>query len=176
MIHDPKAEIISVRSKARGRKRTRAYRSASPWAGFTSHDKPRSKPLPVCPHPRCRRDKTCLAAHDGLYCRRTYFSPAEIAEMQPKDPLAQAIAALPTAGDRWDFEDRGERIKQAAELRLAHHEKMTARWKAGIFDDLFGKYSPRGVLIKPPPKAYVDLRPSSSGARNGGRQGRAGDV
>ena len=176
MIHDPKAEIIRERSNARSGKRRRAYRSASPWAGFTSHDKPRSRPLPVCPHLRCRRDKACSAAHDGLYCWRTYFSPAEIAEMQPKDPLAQAIAVLPTAGDRWDFEGRGERIKQAAELRLAHQEKMTARWKAGIFDDLFGKYSPRGVLMNPPPKAYVDLRPGSGGARNGARQGRAGAV
>ena len=72
------------------------------------------------------------------------------------DPLARAIAALPKVRDQWDFEGRGERIKQISELRLAHHEKMTARWKAGEFDDTYGKYSAKGVLMKPPPKVYVE--------------------
>ena len=48
---------------------------------------------------------------------------------------------------------------EMSELRLAHHEKMTARWKAGEFDDIYGKYTAKGVLMNPPPKEYVELGP-----------------
>ena len=136
-------------------KHNKPYLSHAPWAGFTHNDRARRTPLEACPHPRCLRAKACHAAHDGLYCQRTHFSPAEIAEMRRNDPLQKAVAALPVIRDKWDLEGRGERIKQISELRLAHHEKMTARWKAGEFDGTYGKYSPRGVLMQPPPKAYV---------------------
>jgi hypothetical protein len=33
---------------------------------------------------------------------------------------------------------------------------MTAQWKAGAFDGLYGKYTPKGVVLTPPPKVYVE--------------------
>jgi hypothetical protein len=66
------------------------------------------------------------------------------------------------------------RIIWAREIRLAHHEKMVSRWKAGEFDQFYGPYAPKGALLKPPPKAYVEL-PAKRRAKGAG-QGRAGDV
>ena len=33
---------------------------------------------------------------------------------------------------------------------------MTARWKAGEFDHLFGPYKASGVWLKPPERSYVE--------------------
>ena len=81
----------------------------------------RAKLLDACPSPRCRRRKACVDAHDGLYCQRTHFSPTQIRQMLRTDPVEKAVAALPKVRGQWDFEGRGERIKQVSELRLAHH-------------------------------------------------------
>ena len=144
------------RAKGTAMKRKKPYLSNAPWAGLTKHERARATPLDACPSPRCRRRNACVDAHDGLYCQRTHFSPTQIRQMLRNDPLEKAVAALPKVRDQWDFEGRGERIKQISELRLAHHEKMTARWKAGEFDDTYGKYTAKGVLMKPPPKVYVE--------------------
>jgi hypothetical protein len=151
----------------------RPYLSQQPWAGFTKHDRARDQPLPVCPSPRCRRAKACLAAHDNLYCRRTHFSPARIKKLWAMSQLGRALAALPLV-EYDDLEGRKDRIIRGREIRQAHHEKMVARWKAGEFDQLYGPYRPKGVLLKPPPKIYVE-RPANAGAKGAG-QGRAGDV
>ena len=87
--------------------------------------------------------------------------------------LGRALAALSVAAYD-DLEGRKERIIRGREIRHAHHEKMVARWKAGEFDQLHGPYRAKGVLLKPPPKAYVE-RPANAGAKGAG-QGRAGDV
>jgi hypothetical protein len=76
--------------------------------------------------------------------------------------------------DRDDLESRKKRIIRAREIRHAHYEKMAERWKAGEFDQLYGPYKPCGVLLKPPPKVYVE-RPANAVAKGAG-QGRAGDV
>ena len=146
------------RAKGTAMKRKKPYLSNAPWAGFTKHERARAKPLDACPSPRCRRRKACVDAHDGLYCQRAHFSPTQIRQMLRNDLVEKAVAALPKVRDQWDFEGRGERIKQISELRLAHHEKMTARWKAGEFDDTYGIYSAKGVLMKPPPKVYTEKR------------------
>jgi hypothetical protein len=49
-----------------------------------------------------------------------------------------------------------------------------ARWKAGEFDHLYGPYRAKGIVMKAPPKTYVES-PTNSGAKGAG-QGRAGDV
>ena len=159
MTRPPPAKKISPWSNAAAARRERPYLSTTPWAGFSKHDRARDEPLTACPSPRCRRARACLAAHDGLYCRRTHFSPAEIAAMQADSELARALAALPEAADADDLSGRLERMTRLAEIRRAHHEEMTARWKAGEFDHLYGKYRPQGVLMKPPPRTYVETGP-----------------
>ena len=133
----------------------RPYLSQQPWAGFPKHDRAREQPLPACPSPRCRRAKACLAAHDNLYCRRTHFSPAIIRKLWGMSELGRALAALPVA-EYDDLEGRKDRIIRGREIRHAHHEKMVARWQAGEFDQLYGPYRPKGVLLKPPPKTYAE--------------------
>ncbi|HUQ34753.1 MAG TPA: hypothetical protein VM144_00085 [Aestuariivirga sp.] len=172
MKHPPNHKNIRERSNPAA-ELPRPYLSQNPWAGFTKHDRPRDQPLPACPSKHCRRAKACLAAHDNLYCQRTHFSPAKIRKLWTESPLGRALAALPVA-DRDDLEGRTDRIIRGREIRHAHFEKMVARWKAGEFDQLYGAYTPKGVLLKPPPKVYVE-RPAISGAKGAG-QGRAGDV
>ena len=69
--------------------------------------------------------------------------------------MGRALAALPVA-EYDDLEGRKDRIIRGREIRHAHYEKMVARWKAGEFDQLYGPYKPKGVLLKPPPKTYVE--------------------
>ena len=172
MKHPPNSKYIRVRINPPAAA-PRPYLSQQPWAGFTKHDRPREQPLPECPSKHCRRARACLAAHDNLYCQRTHFSPATIRKLWAESELGRALAALPVA-EYDDLEGRKERIIRGREIRHAHYEKMAARWKAGEFDQLYGAYKPKGVLLKPPPKAYVE-RPGKRGAKGAG-QGRAGDV
>ena len=152
----------------------RPYFSTAPWAGFTRHDRPRQKPLPSCPSLRCRRAKACLAAHDNLYCQRTHFSPAVAEKWLRRDPRRRELDAVPPVMDPDSLSERMERINELAAVRRAQTAKMTARWKAGEFDALYGPYRARGVLLSPPPKTYVE-GPSKRRAKGAG-QGRAGDV
>jgi|GEM_PF-4114216 len=168
----------SMKIRARRRKSSarelRPRISLAPWTGFTRHDCPRSTPLPVCPSAHCRRAKACLAAHDNLYCQRTHFSPALKKKWQRRDPLRRELDAVPPVIDPHSLTERMERITELAAIQRAHAAKMTARWKAGEFDQLYGPYKPKGVLLKPPPKVYVE-RPAKREAKGAG-QGRAGDV
>jgi hypothetical protein len=148
--------------------------SLEPWKGFTPHDFPRNKPLPACPSSHCRRAKACLAAHDNLYCQRTHFPPALKKKWLRRDPRQRELDAVPPVMDPHSLSERMERINQLAAIQRAQFAKMTARWKAGEFDLLYGPYKPKGVLLKPPPKAYVE-RPAARRAKGAG-QGRAGDV
>ena len=152
----------------------RPYFSQAPWAGFTKHDQPRRQPLPVCPSPRCRRAKACLAAHDNHFLPAPHFSPAVKKKWQRRDPRRRELDAVPPVMDPSSLSERMERINELAAIQRAHAAKMTARWKAGEFDTLYGPYRARGVLLKPPPKTYVE-GPSKAGAKGAG-QGRAGDV
>ena len=58
---------------------------------------------------------------------------------------------------------RTKRLIDLASIRLMQNEEMTARWGAGEFDHLYGPYRPKGVLMKPPPKIYVES-PERDGA------------
>jgi hypothetical protein len=48
-------------------------------------------------------------------------------------------------------------------VRQMQKTEMTERWQAGEFDHLYGPYAPKGVLMKAPPKIYVE-RPERDGA------------
>jgi hypothetical protein len=156
MSRDPNPENIRVRKNKFPPKAQHPYISHEPWAGFTRHDCLRENPLPACPSPRCRRAKACIASHDTLYCRRTHFSPAEQKKWQRRDPHRRELAAVPEVADPHDLEERLERVAELAAIRRAQVAEMTARWKAGEFDQLYGSYTPKGVLMKPPPKTYVE--------------------
>ena len=149
-------EEIRVRSNKPPPKTPRPHVSRQPWLGFTRHESPRGAPLPACPSPRCRRAKACLAANDNLYCQRTHFSPLEQKKRRRRDPHQRALDAVPEVADPHDLEERLERIAELAAIRREQGAEMTARWKAGEFDQLYGPYRSKGVLMKPPPKVYVE--------------------
>lgn len=138
---------------ASGMQKHAPYLSAAPWAGFTADDHPRAVPLELCPARRCRRAKQCLAAHADLYCQRTHYSKVEHRALHPK----LEDRHLPRIRDAHDLEARRERLVLQIEQRQAAQDAMTKRWMVGEFDNLYGKYDKRGVLMKPPPKLYIDL-------------------
>ena len=154
---------IRLRSNLPPPRALRPRVSLEPWMGFTCHDCPREIPLPSCPSPHCRRAKACLAAHDNLYCRRTHFSPDEQKKWNSRDPYQRELDRVPPVIDPDDLTERMERINLLAAIQRAQEAEMTGRWKAGEFDLLYGPYRPKGVLLKPPPKIYVE-RPERDGA------------
>ncbi len=120
----------------------------APWAGYTAREHKREAALACCPSPRCARLKQCVAAHEGLYCQRTHVSHAAHVRAHPPAPLP----------DRNDLDLRREFLIEQIELRKAALQEMQARWKAGEFDQLYGKYKSHGVLLQPPPRIYVGGR------------------
>ena len=76
--------------------------------------------------------------------------------MRRAEALARAIEAVPPVADAHDLEGRLDRATLIADLRKDHHAAMTARWKAGEFDHLYGKYAKAGCLMKPPPRLYQE--------------------
>ena len=150
------AKTIFVRIKKPKTPEPRPRVTHEPWSGYTRHDAPREVALPLCPAPRCRRAKQCAAAHDGLYCQRTHYSPAEQEKRQRRDPVRLELDSVPPAVDPTSLTERMARIEDLAAIRRAHRERMTKRWKAGEFDGLYGKYTAKGVVLRPPPKIYVE--------------------
>ena len=159
MKHTLHPDKIRARMNKLSPKSRRPHVSQAPWAGFSPHDGPRETPLAVCPSPHCRRAKACLAALDNLYCQRTHFSAAEQKKQQRHDPYQRAVAAVPEVVGRYNFGDQMERINELAALRRDYTQDMTARWKAGAFDQLYGPYRAKGVLMLPPPRVYVEEGP-----------------
>ncbi len=70
---------------------------------------------------------------------------------------------VPQVIDPNDLMERMERINRLAAILRAREAEMTARWKAGEFDHLHGPSTSKGVLLKPPPKIYVE-KPELNGA------------
>jgi hypothetical protein len=136
--------------------KTIPYYSHSPWLGFSKADKPRKQPLPICPDPRCRRGKRCVAAYDDLYCQRTHMAVAEADRITPRRALSEQERNILAPVDPRNLQVRHQRIVDALELGIERAKEKEARWKAGEFDHLYGRYSPKGVLMKPPPKIYVE--------------------
>ena len=82
--------------------------------------------------------------------------------------------AVPPVADEKSPTARLKRFSEILVIRLTHRDEMTARWRAGEFDHLYGPYRAKGIAMEAPPKTYVE-RPANSGAKGSG-QGRAGDV
>jgi hypothetical protein len=121
--------------------------SDAPWLGYTSREHLRDRPLRSCSSPRCKRVKSCVAAHDDLYCQRTHWSHAQYLKMQPPNP--DFIEST-------DLEFRREQMLAIIEKRMAKQREKINLWKAGAFDDLYGKYKRYGVLKYPPEKRFVE--------------------
>jgi hypothetical protein len=133
-----------------------AFVSNRPWAGFTAHDSPRPEPLPRCPNARCRRAKACIAALDNLYCLRTHHSLAEQQRLRAASELTRELQFVPEVTDKDSLTERAERIAAFAEIRRSHDARMLAKWRAGEFDKRFGPWRRDGVVMKPPPRSYVE--------------------
>jgi hypothetical protein len=157
-----KPKKLRVRRNKSTSRMQRPHVSHEPWTGFTSHDAPRTAPLPTCRSPLCRRAKQCIAAHENLYCQRTHFSPPEQVKWQRNHPLRRTLDAVPEVIDPTDLTERMERVAELAGIKRGYAADMTKRWKAGEFDALYGKYTARGVIKKPPPKIYVEAALSSA--------------
>ncbi len=120
----------------------------APWAGYTAHEHKREAALDRCPSPRCTRVKACVAAHKGLYCRRTHISHVEHLRLNPPGPLP----------DQSDLDLRREFLIDQIEQRKARQQEMQSRWRLGAFDKLYGKYNRNGILLPPPPRIYQEGR------------------
>ena len=71
--------------------------------------------------------------------------------------------AIPLAQADSPISHRLKLLMERSIIRHLQNEEMTARWKAGEFDHLYGPYTPKGVLIKAPQKVYVEA-PENGGA------------
>jgi hypothetical protein len=147
---------MSKKPKSQIRDVPMPFLSKAPWAGFARGCAPRQDPLPRCPNPRCFRGKTCAAAHKGLFCQRTHFSPAEKIKFQ-RDEQRELDERFPVLPEGAGGELRTQRLQDILAYRKQQQAKMTARWKAGEFDGLYGKWQARGVLMTPPPRDYIEV-------------------
>jgi hypothetical protein len=91
-----------------------------------------------------------------LYCQRTHFSPTEQKKRERRRTHQRAIAAIPPAQADSPISDRLKLLIGRSVIRLVQSAEMTERWKAGEFDHLYGPYTSKGVLLKAPPKVYVE--------------------
>jgi hypothetical protein len=128
------------------------YLTREPWLPFTPREKPRPCPLAACPSPKCRRAKACISAHDNLYCQRTHESVAAFrarSGIGPTPPRTRAYSDAELEALREDAEARLAEIK-------AQKRETIMQWKAGVFDQTFGKYRACGVWKKPPNRQYTE--------------------
>ncbi len=164
------AKIIRRRNKHARREPPAPVLSCRPWAGFTARDMPREEPLPRCPSPRCRRARACIAAIDNLYCLRTHYSLHEQRRRNAGSSLQRELDSVPAVVDAGSLSARMVRIAELAVIRGSHDGEMLARWKSGVLDHLYGKYRQGGVVLKPPPRSYVEL-PVEGSQKKGGQSG-----
>lgn len=132
------------------------YLTTTPWHLFTLRERKRPAPLRRCPSAKCRRAKACLDAHDQIYCQRSHESVAERRAKRGSrglEPQAARPAAAWTLDEITAKREESDLMLAAAQAR---EREMTKRWKAGEFDDLYGKYKPHGVLKHPPSRQYTE--------------------
>ena len=128
------------------------YLTREPWMPFTPREKTRPLPLRVCPSAKCRRAKACIDAFDDLYCQRSHESMAAFrarSGLTPTPPPARSYSDAELELLREDAEARLLMIK-------AQKRETIMQWKAGVFDDTFGKYRAYGVWKKPPDRQYTE--------------------
>jgi hypothetical protein len=116
----------------------------------------RAEALAVCPSPRCRRAKSCIAAVDSLYCLRTHHSLDELNAIRARSELKKEFDFVMPVVDPTDLGAQLERLNDLAAIRRAYEARQLERWKSGADDHLYGPYKPAGVVLSAPPKAYVD--------------------
>jgi hypothetical protein len=75
----------------------------------------------------------------------------------PICPSARCRRVKQSVFDEDDLSARMERIAALAEIQRAHDRAMFSQWQTGGFDHVFGPYRRSGVVLKPPPRAYVEL-------------------
>lgn len=146
------------KSKPKCRKPPEAFLSKTPWRGFAAGGVAREHELPCCPDARCRRAKECIAAQQGLFCQRTHLSRSarvRLAKKQKRD----FDRRFPVIDASLPIELQRMRIEAAMADRRAKDEAMTARWKAGVLDHLYGKWRAKGALMMPPEKVYRENAP-----------------
>jgi hypothetical protein len=127
-----------------------------PWSRFSKQDFPREVPLPVCPALKCRRAKTCIAPHFGLFCQRTHFDRKEGQSRVHRSEMDKHIAgiAMPSASSTPDL--HMVFLKEIAALRKADQNERMKLWRAGAFGDRYGPYTTKGVMMQPPPRIYAE--------------------
>jgi hypothetical protein len=134
-----------------------------PWSGFGPYDKRRDHPLSICPSPACRRAKACIRATEDSFCQRTHFTPVEIRAQARSQSGGQSgktvsmprLGAKPSAKQLAAYRIMTDHLLEDIEV---HNAQMLARWKKGELDHLYGKYSPKGIVLQPPPRAYVESK------------------
>jgi hypothetical protein len=128
------------------------YLTSTPWVPFTMRERKRPEPLAHCPSAKCQRAKACVDAHDQTYCQRSHES---IAERRARLGITQQPRTV-----RENFTlDQITAKREESDLMLADvqakERELTKRWKAGEFDDLYGKFKHHGVLKQPPPRDFA---------------------
>jgi hypothetical protein len=124
------------------------YVTREPWLGFTPRERLRISPLRLCPSTKCRRAKACVDAHDDLYCQRTHQGVPQPHKAQPARS-ARGFTSTELAVIR---EKNDERLAEVAAMKRL----MVAKWKAGAFDALYGKFRQHGVWKHPPQRQYTE--------------------
>ncbi len=64
--------------------------------------------------------------------------------------------AVPPVTDEKSLAAPLKHLSDILAIRLAHRDEMTARWRTGEFDHLYGPYRAGGIVMKAPPKTYVE--------------------
>ncbi len=148
----PKSILIETKFKlAKFKPRWKPY----PWSRFSIDEFKREVPLRICPSAKCRRGKTCVDAHQGLYCQRTHFNRAEGTARVPQSDTDKHIASIPSPPASAGTELRLEHLKEIAHLRRMEAREKIKLWKAGGLKE-YGPYRASGFMKPPPPRAYVE--------------------
>lgn len=126
------------------------YLTTTPWIPYTSRERKRVALLRVCPSAHCRRAKACVDAHDNIYCQRSHESvdqarkgvPAPVVTRRSYSPEQIRAKVVET-----------DLLLEEAEAKSS---EMRERWKSGLFDHLYGRFKPGGVLKHPPERQYTE--------------------
>jgi hypothetical protein len=127
-------------------RRPEPYLTREPWLPFTPRERLRKAKLASCPSSKCRRAKACVDAHDDLYCQRTHLAAAKPSKT-PLPARDYSLAELQAIRERNDM--------GLIEV-MALKRDMIAKWKAGAYDKIYGKYRAHGVWKYPPNRQYTE--------------------
>jgi hypothetical protein len=127
-----------------------------PWSRYSRDEFPRENPLPRCPSAKCRRAKSCVAAHKDLYCQRTHFSTKEGKARVAKSTMEKEIEKLTQPPPHAALQFHMDYMKEVSDLQKMEERERMKLWRAGALPSSFGRYRTTGVMKLPPPKEYVE--------------------